>query len=191
MPKEKKIKLSDLKSNEKNPRVLRGARLDVLKKSIKDFAKMMSIRPIIIDENNVVLGGNMRLVALKELKYKSVPESWVKKVEGLTDKEKDQFIIKDNVSAGEWDYDLLANSFDYDEIKDWGFDGFMITEEDNFEPTLDPEIDTSDVDDEKIQKAAKVLAAKMLKDLKKTIDVTCPECGMNLVWRHKWIRSKN
>jgi len=116
------MKLSELKPNPDNPRVIKDAKFEKLKQSIQDFPKMMSLRPIIVDNNNVILGGNMRLRALQDLKYKEIPDDWVKRADELTEEEKKQFIIKDNVGFGEWDWDLLANEWDNQELNDWGLD---------------------------------------------------------------------
>ena len=83
---------------------------------------MMPLRPIVIDENNIILGGNMRFKALKELGYSKVPESWIKRAEELTEAEKREFIIKDNVGFGEWDWDILSNQWNVDELKSWSLD---------------------------------------------------------------------
>lgn len=124
------MKLSDIKLNSKNPRIIKDDKFKSLVKSIKEFPKMMEMRPIIIDENNIVLGGNMRLKALKELGYKEVPKEWVKKFNELTDKEKNEFIVKDNIGFGEWDFELLANNFELDDLNNWGMNvddlGFVI-----------------------------------------------------------------
>ena len=150
-----KIKLSTLKLNPNNPRQIKGERLAILKKSITDFEKMLELRPIIIDENNIVLGGNMRLQALKGLGYKDIPERWVKQAKGLTEDEKKQFIIKDNVGFGEWDFEILAKEWDYDELKEWGFDSF------DGIPDLDIGAEDEPVD----------------KDSKDTDLIKCPKCG--------------
>ena len=118
------IMLSDLKLNKSNPRNITQANLDKLKDSIENFKKMLDIRPIIVDEKMIVLGGNMRVQALRALDYKEIPESWVKVVTGLTAKQKQEFIIKDNVSFGRWDFDILANEFDCNDLDEWGFDDF-------------------------------------------------------------------
>lgn len=95
------MKVSDLKLNPGNPRQIRGEKLELLKKSVTEFDKMMSLRPIIVDENNVVLGGNMRLAAIKALGHKEIPDEWVKRADDLTEDEKREFIIKDNAGFGE------------------------------------------------------------------------------------------
>ena len=103
------MKLSEIKSNPNNPRIIKDDKFHKLVNSIKDFPQMMELRPIVIDENNIVLGGNMRLKALKELKYTEIADEWIKRASELTESEKQQFIIKDNVGFGDWDWELLAN----------------------------------------------------------------------------------
>ena len=83
---------------------------------------MMALRPIIVDSEGMILGGNMRFKALKELGYKEVPDEWVKRDSELTDDEKQRFIIADNVGFGEYDWDILANEWDKDELIDWGLE---------------------------------------------------------------------
>ena len=83
---------------------------------------MMALRPMVVDNDMTVLGGNMRLKALQHLGYKEIPDEWVKKASELTDDEKRRFIIADNVSGGEWDWDTLANEWDEDELKGWGLE---------------------------------------------------------------------
>ena len=83
---------------------------------------MLSLRPIVIDEDNVVLGGNMRLQGLKKLGYKEIPDEWVQVAHGLTEAQKKEFIIKDNVGFGEWDWDMLQADWDLQELEDWGMD---------------------------------------------------------------------
>ena len=116
------MKLSQIKPNPNNPRIIKDEKFEKLKKSIKDFPKMMELRPMVINADNIVLGGNMRLKALKELGYKEVPDEWVKRAEDLTEDEQRQFIIKDNVGFGEHDWEMLATDWDADELSDWGLD---------------------------------------------------------------------
>jgi ParB-like chromosome segregation protein Spo0J len=118
------IKLSTIKSNPNNPRVIKDHKFEKLKKSIDEFPKMMELRPLVINEDNIVLGGNMRLKALKDLGYKEVPEEWVKSAKDLTEDEQRRFIIADNVGFGEHDWEMLANEWDMQELEDWGLDGF-------------------------------------------------------------------
>lgn len=116
------MKLTDIKQNPNNPRVIKDEKFDKLVKSIRDFPKMMELRPMVINSDNIVLGGNMRLKALKELGYKEVPNEWVKRAEDLTEDEQRQFIIKDNVGFGDHDWEMLSTEWDADELSDWGLD---------------------------------------------------------------------
>jgi ParB-like chromosome segregation protein Spo0J len=116
------MKLKDIKPNPNNPRVLRDDKFQKLKQSITEFPKMLSLRPMVIDENNVVLGGNMRLRALQELGFNDIDEAWVKRSSDLTEDEKKRFIIADNVAFGEWDWDTLANDWEVVDLEAWGLD---------------------------------------------------------------------
>ena len=104
------MKVSDLKPLEKNPFKSKGdAQIKRIAKSIQEFERMMEIRKIVIDENDNILGGNKRYFALKKLGYKEIPDAWIEKVEGLTEEQKKEFIVKDNAHWGsEWDYELLG-----------------------------------------------------------------------------------
>ena len=116
------MKLKDIKPNPNNPRVLRDEKFQKLKQSITEFPKMLSLRPMVIDENNVVLGGNMRLRALQELGFTDIEETWVKRSSDLTEEEKKRFIIADNVAFGEWDWDTLANDWEVVDLEAWGLE---------------------------------------------------------------------
>ena len=116
------MKLSEIHTNPSNPRLIKDDRFKKLVKSISEFPKMMELRPIVIDSNMQILGGNMRFKALKELKYKDVPELWIKRADSLTDEEKQRFIIEDNVPFGEWDFDILANEWDKEKLIEWGLE---------------------------------------------------------------------
>tara|TARA_R110001606_G_scaffold26569_1_gene85850 strand:- start:518 stop:964 length:447 start_codon:yes stop_codon:yes gene_type:complete len=123
------IKLSTLTANPDNPRLIKDSKFDKLKQSIEEFPKMLELRPIVITEDNIVIGGNMRLKALIELGYKDIPEEWIKQAERLTEDEVRRFIIADNVGFGEHDWDLLANDWDAKELEGWGLDGFPFDSE--------------------------------------------------------------
>jgi len=114
-----KVKISEVKTNPKNPRLIKDDKFKKLVKSIQEFPQMLELRPIVVDENNIVLGGNMRLKACKEAGMKEV---YIVKAENLTELQKDEFIVKDNVGFGEWDWDILANEWDVEKIQDWGLD---------------------------------------------------------------------
>lgn len=115
------MKITDLKLNEDNPRLIYGERMDKLMRSIEEFPKMLELRPIVIDENNVIIGGNMRYRALVKLGYTNIDKKWVLKASDLSEEQKREFVIKDNVSFGEWEMDILANSWEADKLDDWGF----------------------------------------------------------------------
>ena len=116
------INLNDIVLNPKNPRFIKDDKFDKLKKSIKAFPKMMELRPIVVDDSNVILGGNMRFNALKAIGYTEIEESWIKTASKLTEEEKKEFVIKDNSGFGEWDYDQLANEWDSEKLEEWGLD---------------------------------------------------------------------
>ena len=116
------MKLTEILPNPENPRVLRDEKFAKLKQSIQEFPKMMSLRPIVVDNMGMILWGNMRYRALQELGFKEIPENWVKRAEELTAEEKRRFIIVDNVGFGEWDWDELANNWDIEELEEWGLD---------------------------------------------------------------------
>lgn len=130
----KKMKLSKLTPTEKNPRKISKEDLERLKSSVKSFPKMLDIREIVVDENCRILGGHQRVKALIANGEK---EATVKVVSGLTEAEKDQFIIRDNVQNGEWDEDILANEWDEEPLEDWGLE--VVEPKD--EPTGDRESD--------------------------------------------------
>lgn len=108
-----------IKINPNNPRVCKDHKFKQLVKSIQDFPQMLELRPIVIDENNIVLGGNMRLKACIEAGLTDVP---VKQAKELTEEQKKEFIVKDNVGYGEWDWDDLGNNWEPDLLQDWGLD---------------------------------------------------------------------
>ncbi len=116
------VNISELTKNPANPRVIKDEKFARLKKSIQEFPQMMDLRPIVIDDEGLVLGGNMRLEALKALGHKTIPDEWVKKASDLTPEQKQEFIIKDNNSFGEYDWDVLANSWSDLPLSEWGVD---------------------------------------------------------------------
>ena len=117
------IKLSKIKLNPSNPRTIKDERFEKLCSSLKTFAeKMMPLRPIVIDEDGIILGGNMRFKALKELGFKEVPDDWVKQVFDLSEDEKKEFIVKDNVGFGDWDWEQLETEWDKEQLEEWGLD---------------------------------------------------------------------
>lgn len=121
------MKITDIKPNPNNPRIIKDQKFKLLVKSIQEFPEMLELRPIVIDENNIVLGGNMRLKACIEAGLTDVPV----KVATLSEQQKNEFIIKDNVGFGEWDWDYLANNWNVEELTEWGLDipNFDVAEE--------------------------------------------------------------
>jgi site-specific DNA-methyltransferase (adenine-specific) len=113
------INISELTVNPNNPRIIKDEKFDKLVQSIKEFPDMLKYRPIVVDENNVILGGNMRFKACKAAKLKQVH---VMKASELTEAQKREFIIKDNVSGGEWDWAMLQNEWDTEQLDAWGVD---------------------------------------------------------------------
>jgi hypothetical protein len=115
------VKISNIKPNPNNPRLIKDDKFKKLVQSIKDFPEMLEIRPIVLNKDNVILGGNMRFKACKEAGLKDVP---VKIVE-LTQEQEREFIIKDNTSGGEWDWDMLANEWNSVQLEEWGMDNWQ------------------------------------------------------------------
>jgi ParB-like chromosome segregation protein Spo0J len=111
----KKVNINEIKSNPNNPRIIKDDKFRKLVKSIQDFPDMLKVRPIVVNEDMVVLGGNMRLKAIKEAGFKEVE---IEIVDWDEQKQK-EFIVKDNVGFGEWDWDILANEWDSNELEDW------------------------------------------------------------------------
>ena len=115
------MKLSKLKINPNNPQKFND--LSKLENSIKEFPKMMQLRPLVYDpETMQVLGGNKRLICLQNLGHKEIPDTWVMSANELTEEEKHRFIIADNVGFGQWDWDILANEWDSVQLAEWGID---------------------------------------------------------------------
>jgi DNA modification methylase len=116
------MKLSSIKPNPNNPRTIKDDSFKKLCNSIEQFPKMMALRPMVIDSDGVILGGNMRFKALQHLGFKEVPDEWVKRADELTEDERRRFIIADNVSGGDWDVEDLAANWDVKELEDWGLE---------------------------------------------------------------------
>lgn len=116
------IKLSTIKPNPNNPRLIKDEKFAKLCERVKANPNTLRFRPIVVDSDNVIQGGNMRYKALKELGYKEVPDEWVAKADDLTPEQLREFVVVDNVGYGEWDYDLLGNQYSTQELSDWGVD---------------------------------------------------------------------
>ena len=133
------VKISAIKANSKNPRVIKDDKFKKLVQSIREFPDMLNKRPLIcftdVDKKYVVLGGNMRLKAAQEIGLKEMP---IILADDWTQEQKDEFLIKDNVGFGEWDWDQLANEWDAEKLTDWGLDVWQ----------SEPDIDYSILDDD-------------------------------------------
>jgi len=114
-----KLEINKLKPNQANPRIIKDKKFKKLIKSIKEFPEMLNLRPIVVDEDMTILGGNMRYKACIDAGLKEVPVTIAK---GLTDAQKQEFIVKDNVGFGEWEWDMLANEWDSVQLAEWGLD---------------------------------------------------------------------
>jgi ParB-like chromosome segregation protein Spo0J len=114
-----KFKISEIKLNPNNPRLIKDDKFEKLVKSIKEFPEMLDIRPIVVNSDMVILGGNMRFKACKEAGLKEIP---VIVADNLTEEQQREFLIKDNTSGGEWDFEMLANEWDVELLEEWGLD---------------------------------------------------------------------
>ena len=147
-----KVDIRSVFENKSNPRYIRDNNFKKLVKSIKEFPEMLEKRPIIVDENMIALGGNMRLKAAKAA---GLFEIFIIVAEGWSEKQKEQFIIKDNVGFGDWDWDILANEWDVKELNDWGLHL--------------PEFDSIDIDTDISEQ-----------ENNNNEDQKCPECGRKI-----------
>jgi hypothetical protein len=130
----KKVKINSITSNVENPRLIKDFKFGKLVDSIKQFPEMLKIRPIVVNKDNVILGGNMRYKASVQAGLKEV---YIIQANELTEEQEKEFIIKDNVGFGEWDWDVLANDWDANLLEDWGLD-----------LPIDEQIDKMEEDDE-------------------------------------------
>jgi len=148
------INIQEVIPNENNPRFIKDYKFKKLVKSIKEFPQMLKLRPIVVNSDMVVLGGNMRLKACKEAGLKEV---YILVANELTKEQEREFIVKDNVGFGEWDWDLLANDWNSQQVSDWGLT--VVPFEDSVEEVIEQDINKQD---------------------NKTIN-PCEVCGKNLV----------
>jgi hypothetical protein len=111
-------KINNVKLNPNNPRIIKDDKFKKLVQSIKDFPEMLNIRPIVVNQDMIILGGNMRYKACKEAGLKEIPII----VTDLTEAQQREFLIKDNTSGGEWDWEVLANEWDSEQLEEWGLD---------------------------------------------------------------------
>ena len=174
----KLVNITDVKPNPKNPRVIKDGKFQKLVKSIQEFPDMLNKRPLIVftdvDDKYVVLGGNMRLKALNELKYKEIPviiaDEW-------TEEQKAEFLIKDNVGFGEWDWDSLANEWDAEKLDEWGLNV----------PIFADDVDYSILDDEDLEDQLNAMTDGVKKAIQIEFEAEHYEEAYELVkfWRQK------
>ena len=134
------VNIQQIRNNENNPRIIKDYKFKQLVKSIKEFPEMLKLRPIVVNSDMIVLGGNMRLKACKEAGLKEV---WILKADELTEQQQREFIVKDNVGFGEWDWDVLANEWNTQQLGDWGLDLPKWDDKDTFDAEID---ETGDYD---------------------------------------------
>lgn len=189
----RKVKISEVKANPNNPRIIKDDKFAKLVKSVQDFPEMLDIRPIVVNADMVVLGGNMRFKACKEAGLKEVP---IIVAENLTDEQQKEFIIKDNVSGGEWDWDMLANEWEVEQLDEWGLDvpinleNELEAEEDDFEVPeggIETDIvlgDLFEIGEHRLLCGSSIDSdhiAKLMHDYKPDLIHTDPPYGMNAV----------
>lgn len=148
------VKINKVTPNPDNPRIIKDYKFKKLVKSIKEFPEMLKLRPIVVNSNMVVLGGNMRLRACKDA---GLDEVWILKADELTEAQQREFIVKDNIGFGDWDWDILANEWNNVQIEEWGLDVWK-PEEDVDYSILDDDDLSDDLEDMKngIKKAIQI-----------------------------------
>lgn len=169
-----KANIADVKINPNNPRLIKDDKFTKLVQSIKDFPEMLEIRPIVVNSDMVVLGGNMRLKACQAAGIKKAP---IIIADNLTEEQQREFLIKDNVSGGEWDWDILANEWDAEQLEDWGLDV----------PNFAPEVDYSILDEDDVSDQLKEMTGGVKKAIQIEFEAEHYEESYALVkfWREK------
>ena len=173
----KKVKINTVKPNDLNPRTINKKKFEQLIGSIKEFPDMLKLRPIVVDSDMVILGGNMRYKACREIGLKEV---YIIQAENLTDKQAKEFIIKDNVSSGQWEWDILANDWESNKLNEWGL-GVWENKEDvetDFKPLMFPTQSNNEVTGNDIRKAQDKMGDTFSKGTERRfVETMCPECG--------------
>lgn len=155
-------KISEVKLNPNNPRLIKDEKFKKLCQSLKDFPEMLNIRPIVVNKDMIILGGNMRYKAAKEIGLKEIPVT----IADLTEDKQREFLIKDNTSGGEWDWEVLSNEWDSEELEAWGLDlvGFDLNSDD-----LGTEFSLPDGDKAPFQQMTFTLADEQAEQIKNAI----------------------
>lgn len=160
-----RVDIRQIRPNPDNPRFIKEGKFEKLVKSIKEFPEMLELRPIVVNQDMVVLGGNMRLKACEEAGIEQVPIIFA---DNLTEEQQKEFIIKDNSSFGEWDWDLLANEWDASDLIDWGMD---LPKEWSLDPEeLGEDFSLADGDREPFQQMTFKLADEQAEQIKNALD---------------------
>lgn len=160
-----RVDIRQVRPNPDNPRFIKGDKFEKLVKSIREFPQMLELRPIVVNKDMIVLGGNMRLKACEEAGIEQVPIIFA---DNLTEEQQKEFIIKDNSSFGEWDWDLLANEWDTEQLIDWGMD---LPKEWALDPDeLGEDFSLADGDKEPFQQMTFKLADEQAEQIKNALD---------------------
>ena len=160
-----KVDIRQIRSNPDNPRFIKDYKFEKLVKSIREFPQMLELRPIVVNQDMIVLGGNMRLKACEAAGIEQVPIIFA---DNLTEEQQKEFIIKDNSSFGEWDWDLLANEWNTADLIDWGMD---VPEEWSLDPEeLGEDFSLADGDREPFQQMTFKLADEQADQIKNALD---------------------
>jgi hypothetical protein len=169
----KRVPIGTIKNNPNNPRVIKDDKFKKLVQSIKDLPEMAEVRPVVVNTDMVVLGGNMRLKAMREAGWKDVP---IQVVDWDEEKQR-QFIIKDNVSGGEWDWEMLANQWDELELQEWGLDVWKAP----------AEVDYSILDDDDLSDQIDDMASNVMKAIQIEFEPEHYEQAFELIkfWRQQ------
>jgi hypothetical protein len=175
------MKITNIKPNPANPRVIKDYKFKQLLKSIQDFPEMMEKRPMVcvtdVDKKIFPLGGNMRYRAIIELGYKDIPDSWVIMADDWTEEKRREFVIKDNVGFGEWNHEELANEWDTQQLEDWGLSL----------PNFDPHVDYSILEDDDLNEQLEDMANGVKKAIQIEFEAEHYEEAFALVkfWREQ------
>lgn len=165
----KKVKIETVNPNPKNPRVISEEMLDKLKKSITEFKEMLEIRPIIVNKENMILGGNMRYKACKEL---GIKEIYIEQI-SLSKKKEEEMIIRDNVTFGKWDWESLADKWEAKELNSWGMNVWENPlDDEDFEPESNPDFEKEQATEDDFEEGAERRIPKQ----KNFLECECPEC---------------
>ena len=165
------MNIKNIKPNPSNPRLIKDDKFNKLVESIRTFPEMMEKRPIVcvtdVDGKIFPLGGNMRFKALQELKYKEIPDNWIQMADEWTEEQRREFVIKDNVGFGEWNWEELANDWDSEKLEEWGLSlpGFDIDSDE-----LGEEFSLADGDKAPFQQMTFTLADEQAEQIKNAID---------------------